>query len=201
MAGLSALLPAVPRSLGISPEEIKEFAVRASASDPGAFSRLYGLYFAQVFTFVNFRVTSREDAEDLTNTVFEKALSAIDRYRPTPAQFSTWLYTIAKNSIIDHYRKRRLPVDSEADASVTVDFGPESDPEGTLLRAERGSTLREALAEITPDQREAIEYRFFFELSIQETAKAMGKTEGAVKALQFRAIERLQRLLTESSLA
>ena len=92
--------------------EIKTLALQASRNDSTAFTSLYRLYFSQVFTFINFRVASREDAEDLANTVFEKALGAIDRYRPRPAQFSTWLYTIAKNCIIDHYRKRRLPVDT-----------------------------------------------------------------------------------------
>jgi RNA polymerase sigma-70 factor (ECF subfamily) len=197
-AEIDVLLPAATGPSGISPEEIKEMAVRASANDAAAFSRLYGLYFPQVFTFVNFRVASREDAEDLTHFVFEKALAAIDRYQPTPAQFSTWLYTIAKNSIIDHYRKRRLPIDGEADPQTAVDPSYEADPEGELLRAERRRTLREALAVITPEQREAIECRFFFELSIQETARVMDKSEGAVKALQFRALEGLQRLLTEA---
>jgi RNA polymerase sigma-70 factor, ECF subfamily len=180
--------------------EIKVIALQAARNDPAAFSSLYRMYFSQVFTFINFRVTSREDAEDLANTVFEKALGAIERYRPKPAQFSTWLYTIAKNCIIDHYRKRRLPVDDEADASVVPMTDLSCDPEACVRMAERKRTLREALREITPEQREVVECRFFFELSIQETACLMGKTDGAVKALQFRALESLQRLLTEDIL-
>jgi RNA polymerase sigma-70 factor (ECF subfamily) len=180
--------------------EIKTLALKASRNDPVAFTSLYRLYFSQVFTFINFRVSCREDAEDLANTVFEKALGAIDRYRPKPAQFSTWLYTIAKNCIIDHYRKRRLPVDAEADATVVPTFDLSSDPETHMLMEERKRTLREALEGLTSDQREVVECRFFFELSIQETALLMSKTEGAVKALQFRALENLQHLLTEDLL-
>ncbi len=187
-------------SRDISEEDIKTIAVRASDNDPTAFTYLYRLYFSQVFTFINFRVSSREDAEDLTNAVFEKALGAIDRYRPKPAQFSTWLYTIAKNCIIDHYRKRRLPVDDEAEAGVIPSLDPSVDPVARLLLEERKRTLREALLELTADQREVVECRFFFELSIQETALAMDKTEGAIKALQFRALENLHRLLTEDLL-
>ncbi|MBU2603020.1 MAG: sigma-70 family RNA polymerase sigma factor [Actinobacteria bacterium] len=181
----------------ISEDEIKQIAVQASRNDPDAFSRLYRLYFPQVFTFINFRVSSREDAEDLANIVFEKALCAIDRYRPKPAQFSTWLYTIAKNSIIDHYRRRRLPVDDEAEASAIASTDCSADPVACLLDQERKRTLREALHALTDEQREVVECRFFFELSIQETAQAMDKTEGAVKAMQFRALDNLHRLLTE----
>ncbi|HZK49840.1 MAG TPA: sigma-70 family RNA polymerase sigma factor [Thermoleophilia bacterium] len=181
----------------ITEEDVKLFAVRASNDDPAAFGMLYRLYFPQLFTFINFRVSSREDAEDLANAVFEKALRAIERYQPKPAQFSTWLYTIAKNCIIDHYRRRRLPVDSEADAAVIPSTDLANDPMPRVLSEERKRTLREALLDLTPDQREVVECRFFFELSIQETAAAMLKTEGAVKALQFRALEGLQKLLTE----
>ena len=196
---LALALPETPsRELG--EEEIKLLAVRASNRDPAAFSFLYRLYFPQVFTFINFRVSSREDAEDLTNAVFEKALAAISRYRPKPAQFSTWLYTIAKNCIIDHYRKRRLPMDDEAEAGGVPSTDSSCDPVQQLLLDERKRTLREALTELTPDQREVVECRFFFEMAISETAVAMGKTEGAVKALQFRALDSLHKLLTEDAL-
>jgi RNA polymerase sigma-70 factor (ECF subfamily) len=194
----AVLVEAPPRE--VTDEDIKIIAVQAANNDPEAFGHLYRLYFSQVFTFINFRVTSREDAEDLTNAVFEKALGAIERYRPKPAQFSTWLYTIAKNCIIDHYRKRRLPVDEEAEAATVPCTDSDLDPLARLLNAERKRTLREALVELTTEQREVIECRFFFEMSIQETALAMAKTEGAVKALQFRALDNLHRLLTEDIL-
>jgi RNA polymerase sigma-70 factor (ECF subfamily) len=200
---MSSAMPTIlaePEPRVITEGEIKSIAIRASRNDPTAFTYLYRLYFSQVFTFINFRVSNREDAEDLANTVFEKALGAIDRYRPKPAQFSTWLYTIAKNCIIDHYRKRRLPIDDEAEAAILPMVDPFLDPEACILREERKRTLREALRELTDEQREVIECRFFFELSIQETAILMDKTEGAVKALQFRALESLHRLLTEDLL-
>lgn len=189
-----------PESREATENAIKVIAVKASRNDPDAFTYLYRLYFSQVFTFINFRISNREDAEDLANTVFEKALGAIDRYRPKPAQFSTWLYTIAKNCIIDYYRKRRLPVDDEAEAAALPMNDPTSDPEARILLEERKRTLREALKELTADQREVIECRFFFELSIVETALLMNKTEGAVKALQFRALDNLHQLLTEDVL-
>lgn len=200
---MASALPALfsePQARTITDYDVKTIAVRASRNDPTAFTYLYRLYFTQVFTFINFRVSNREDAEDLANTVFEKALGAIDRYRPKPAQFSTWLYTIAKNCIIDHYRKRRLPRDDEAEAAALPARDLSCDPLACVLREERKRTLRESLHELTDEQREVIECRFFFELSIQETAELMVKTEGAVKALQFRALDNLHRLLTEDLL-
>lgn len=185
---------------GIIEEDIKAIATQAARHDLDAFGRLYRLYFSQVFTFINFRISNREDAEDLSNTVFEKALAAIGRYEPKPAQFSTWLYTIAKNYIIDHYRKRRIPIDNDVEPESAAGMDPSGDPERKVLMDERKRTLREALRELTPDQREVIECRFFFELSIQETAVTMMRTEGAVKALQFRALDNLHRLLTEDLL-
>jgi RNA polymerase sigma-70 factor (ECF subfamily) len=88
-------------------------------------------------------------------------------------------------------------VDAEAEAEVVACTDVSSDPVACVLSDERKRTLREALLVLTPDQREVVECRFFFELSILETAAALGKTEGAVKALQFRALDGLHRLLTE----
>jgi len=184
----------------VAEKEIKAIAGLAACHDTEAFGRLYRLYFSQVFTFISFRISNREDAEDLANTVFEKALAAISRYEPKPAQFSTWLYTIAKNCIIDHYRKRKIPIDADVKPENAAGVDPIADPERKVLLDERKRTLREALRELTPDQREVVECRFFFELSIQETAAAMLRTEGAVKALQFRALENLHRFLTEELL-
>ncbi len=200
MIGIGLLAPSEPRLTEPTEHEIKALATRASRHDGEAFSLLYRMYSAQVFTFISFRVSNREDAEDLAHTVFEKALAAIGRYQPKPAQFSTWLYTIAKNCIIDHYRKRRLPVDNDVEPETAAGEDPYGDPERRILMEERKRTLREALSDLTPDQREVVECRFFFELSIQETAEAMNRTEGAVKALQFRALENLHRLLTEDTL-
>lgn len=184
----------------VAEDEIKAIAGLAARHDTEAFGRLYRLYFSQVFTFISFRISNREDAEDLANTVFEKALAAIGRYEPKPAQFSTWLYTIAKNCIIDHYRKRKVPIDADVEPEKAAGIDLSADPVRKVLLDERKRTLREALRELTSDQREVVECRFFFELSIQETAAAMMRTEGAVKALQFRALDNLHRFLTEDLL-
>ena len=125
----------------------------------------------------------------------EKTLAAMGRYEPTPAQFSTWLYTIARNAVIDYYRRRRLPMQDGAEDELYQSPDPAGDPEALLLADERRRRLHEAILELTDEQRQVVGCRFYFNLSIHEVARATGKTEGAVKALQFRALQRLHRSL------
>ena len=184
-----------------SADHVRELAVQASQLDITAFSDLYRHYSPQILQFVSARVSGYQEAEDLTNTVFEKAYAAIGRYEPSPAQFSTWLYTIARNSVIDHYRKRRLPIQDDAEAEMLATVDPADDPERLLLEDDRRRSLWAALRQLTDEQRQVIGCRFFFNLSILEVASLMDKTEGAVKALQFRALERLKRQLAPDLLA
>jgi RNA polymerase sigma-70 factor (ECF subfamily) len=134
-----------------------------------------------------------EEAEDLTSTVFEKAFGAIGRYEPSPAQFSTWLYTIAQNTVIDHYRKRRLPQVEDAEVRLFAVTDPDDGPEAALIADERRRLLYQAIMRLTPEQRTVVGLRFFFNLSTNDVCRMMDKTEGAVKALQFRALQRLRR--------
>jgi RNA polymerase sigma-70 factor, ECF subfamily len=163
--------------------------------DTSAFGDLYRLYAPQLFRYISSRVTGTQEAEDLTHTVFEKAFAAIGRYEPSPAQFSTWLYTIAQNTIIDYYRKRRLPQVEDADAQLFNLTDPGEDPEASVLADEHRRFLYHAIMQLTPEQRQVVGCRFYFNLPVHEVAQMMGKTEGAVKALQFRALERLRRRL------
>jgi RNA polymerase sigma-70 factor (ECF subfamily) len=175
--------------------EIGVLARQAADLDVSAFADLYRLYAPQVLRYVSSRVTGSEEAEDLTNTIFEKAFGAISRYEPSPAQFSTWLYTIAQNTVIDHYRKRRLPQVEDAETQLFAVTDPDDGPEATLIADERRRVLYHAIMLLTPEQRQVVGLRFFFSLPTQDVARMMEKTEGAVKALQFRALERLRRQL------
>ena len=176
-------------------DEIRILAREASQSDIAAFADLYRLYHPALLQYVNTRVRQRQEAEDLTNAVFEKAFAAIGRYQPSPAQFSTWLYTIARNALIDHYRKRRLPLESDVDQEMLQATDPQDGPEEQIVADELRKLLYNAILELTDDQRQVVGCRFFFNLSVHEVALLLGKTEGAVKALQFRALERLHRKL------
>lgn len=176
-------------------------AQQASRLDVSAFGDLYRLLSPQVLRFVESRVSGRQEAEDLTNTIFEKAFGAMGRYQPSPAQFSTWLYTIAQNTVIDHYRRRRLPGLDEPQTDLTAVTDPGEGPEGYVLADEQRRRLYQALLQLTPEQRQVIGCRFFFNLPVNEVAGMMGKTEGAIKALQFRALERLRQQLAPERVA
>ena len=184
-----------PREEQKTAEEIRILARDASRSDVDAFGDLYRLYHGPLLQYVNARVAHRQEAEDLTNAIFVKAFAAIGRYQPSPAQFSTWLYTIARNALIDHYRKRRLPVEPDADHELLQATDPQGGPEEQLVADELRKVLYDAILGLTDDQRQVVGCRFFFNLSVHEVAQMLGKTEGAVKALQFRALERLHRKL------
>lgn len=175
--------------------DVGSLARQAADLDVSAFGDLYRIYFPQMLRYVSSRVTGVQEAEDLTTTVFEKAFGAMGRYKPSPAQFSTWLYTIAQNTIIDYYRKRRLPQVDDADSALFAFTDPREGPEASLLAGERRFILHQAVMRLTPEQRLVIGCRFYFNLPVQEVADMMGKTEGAVKALQFRALDRLRRTL------
>ena len=179
----------------VTPVEVGYLARQAANSDVSAFADLYRLYSPQVLRYVSARITGPQEAEDLANTVFEKAFAAIGRYEPSPAQFSTWLYTIAQNAVIDYYRKRRLPQVDDAEAALFAVTDPGEGPEGSLLAGERRQIVYQAVMALTPEQRTVIGCRFYFNLPVHDVAAMLGKSEGAVKALQFRALDRLRRTL------
>jgi RNA polymerase sigma-70 factor (ECF subfamily) len=176
--------------------EVGSLARQAAARDISAFADLYRLYAPQLLRYVSSRVQGAQEAEDLANTVFEKAFAAIGRYQPSPAQFSTWLYTIAQNTIIDHYRKRRLPVVDDPEGELFAVTDPEEGPEGALLADERREIVYRAVMQLAPEQRLVIGCRFYYNLPVAEVAMMLGKTDGAVKALQFRALDRLRRIIS-----
>jgi len=132
------------------------------------------------------------DAEDLAQLVFVKALEALPRYELRGVPFGGWLFRLARNVVIDHVRTRREHVTLDViGEKSTDDQGPD---ELAVLRQEMDS-IAHALRRLTPEQREAVELRFFAGLSAKEAAEAMGRQEGTVRGLQFRAIAALRREL------
>jgi RNA polymerase sigma-70 factor (ECF subfamily) len=176
-------------------DEIRVLVRHATRKDVGAFAELYRLYHPVLFGYVHSRLNQREEAEDLTSAIFEKAFAAIGRYQPSPAQFSTWLHTIARNALIDNYRKRKPQVEPHGDKELLNATDPRGGPEEETIAQDLRRLLYAAILELTDDQRQVVGLRFFFNLPVTEVARMMGKSEGAVKALQSRALERLQRSL------
>ena len=170
----------------------EQIRIAAAQQDPGQFAALYEANFELVYAYVARRVKSRAEIEDLTSDVFRRALAGLPRYEQRGAPFSAWLLRIAANALIDRARKakRREP------AAVDLEVGP-SEPE--RLGAEARARLYRAVEGLLPDQRRVIELRFAEERSIAEIARALGRTEGAVKQLQLRALAALRKRIGEEA--
>jgi RNA polymerase sigma-70 factor (ECF subfamily) len=164
---------------------------QAIAGNREAFGDLYERHLAAIYRYVFYRVGDRRDAEDLTETVFVKAWEALDRYRPTEAPFTAWLYRIAHNLLIDAHRTRR-PMDALTDHYPDSAYGPEH----TVAAREQAATVTQALAQLEPVHQQVLSLRFLGDLSHAETAQIVGKTEGAIRVIQHRALQVLRQLLT-----
>ena len=165
---------------------------RAKAGDAEAFGALFDEYGEPVYRFIASRVHSPADAEDLTQTVFVKALEALPRYEARGVPFGGWLFRLARNTVIDHVRTRHEH--SGLDTLVERATGERGPDEQTVTRHEI-EAMGKALDALTDEQRDVIALRFFAGLSAREAAVAMGKQEGTIRGLQFRAIAALRREL------
>jgi len=164
----------------------------ARGGDPDAFGALFDHYYAPVYRFVVARVGRPSDAEDLAQLVFVKALEALPRYEARGVPFGGWLFRLARNVVIDHIRTRR----EHATLDVIVErSAPDEGPDELAVLRQEMDSVAAALRRLTPEQREAIELRFFAGLSAKDAAMAMGRQEGTVRGLQFRAIAALRREL------
>lgn len=175
--------------------EIKliESAVRGKAS---AFGLLYDHYQPKIYRFVLIKVGRREDAEDLTHQVFINAWQNISNYKDLGFPFSSWLYRIARNQVIDRYRTKKPEISlEEVDEENFAALGINEKSIDDKIQIER---VMKALKELKEDYRDVLIMRFVEDLSVREAAFAVGKSEGAVKLMQHRAIKELQRLLKES---
>ncbi|MFH1085047.1 MAG: sigma-70 family RNA polymerase sigma factor [Chloroflexota bacterium] len=167
---------------------------RALTYDGAALGELYEQYAPKIYTYILYQVGDDRLAEDLTANVFRKMLDAVRASKGWQQSFTSWLYRIAHNVVVDHYRRARntesLPLDERL-ASGT------DDPVATVERRLSREDIKQALLCLTLDQREVIALKFFEGFSNLETAHVMGKTEGAIKSLQYRALGALRRQLEE----
>jgi RNA polymerase sigma-70 factor (ECF subfamily) len=164
----------------------------ARAGDAAAFGSLFDRYHRPVYRFIASRVGRPADAEDLTQLVFVKALEALPRFEARGVPFGGWLFRLARNVVIDHVRTRHEHVGLDELAERP---GMEPGPEARAVARSEFDAVAAALAALTDEQREAVALRFFGGLSARETAEAMGKQEGTVRGLQFRAIAAIRRHL------
>lgn len=168
--------------------------LQAKQGDKRAVGELYNRHVDAIYRYIWPRVRDDTVAEDLTAQVFLKALEGLPAYEPSGRPFLAWLYRIAYARIVDHWRKQ------ERRATLPLeDTVPAREPRpGELLEAEEDwVTAVDLIAQLTDDQQEVLMLRFIGEMSLAEVAETVGKTLGATKALQHRALASLARLLEE----
>ena len=157
--------------------------VEAAQRDPRRFAELYELHFHRVYGYVSRRVQTREEAEDLTGDVFHQALAAIKSFEWRGTPFAAWLYRIAGNAIADRWKRG---------ARESRDPAPEQVDEKSMKDVEQHAALHQLVDRLPVEQRRVVLMRFVEQRSIREIAQEMRKTEGAVKQLQFRALQNLR---------
>ena len=190
--------PARPEP-GDAAAEVWALIERAKAGEAEAFGQLYDRYVDTVFRFIDFRVGNRQLAEDLTSDTFLRALKRISSFTWQGRDLGAWLVTIARNLVADHYKsgRYRLEITTDVVDADKEDRAPEGTPESAVVNHITNVTLLTAVRKLNPEQQECIVLRFLQGFSVAETARAMGKTEGAIKALQYRAVRSLARLLPD----
>ena len=166
---------------------------RVQQHDEEAFAQLYEEYFDKIYRYVALKIGNRVEAEDMTQQVFVNALHSISSYKWKGYPFSSWLFRIAHNQVVDHLRKKTrqntLPLNEDLAASSG------DNPQKLIEIKMSTEELVTATRKLTPAQREVVALRFASEMSIAQVAGIMGKSEGAVKSLQHSAIVALRKIM------
>lgn len=171
----------------------------ARDGDAEAFGALYDHYSPQVYRFAYYRLGNQASAEDLVGDTFFRALRAISGFQWQGRDFGAWLMTIARNLVVDHFKSGRNRLESPTD-SLPAQEPAKDDPEQEVMSALTNEILTEAMARLPREQQECLTLRFLSGQSIAETAEVLGRSEGAVKQLQLRAVRSLAKLLPEGLL-
>jgi RNA polymerase sigma-70 factor (ECF subfamily) len=170
----------------------------AQRGETEAFGRLYDHYSDTVYRYIYYRVGSKATAEDLTSETFLRALRRIGTFTWQGRDFGAWLVTIARNLVADHFKSSRFRL--EVTTGEMLDANEvERSPEDDVLEQLSNEALLTAVRKLNPQQQECVTLRFLQGLSVAETARVMGKNEGAIKTLQYRAVRTLARLLPEDA--
>ena len=169
----------------------------AKSGDSEAFAQLYDAYLERVYRYIYFRVSDDAAAEDITSQVFLKAWENLDRYQFGNSPFLAWLYTIARNQVIDHYRTNKELVSMDEIISSPAKEKPVD--EQVQFRFDL-QAMRDALQFLTEEQQQVLILRFVAGLETHEIAQEMNKAEGAIRALQMRALQTLSKYLAEKEL-
>jgi RNA polymerase sigma-70 factor (ECF subfamily) len=184
----------LPAFQSVSPDLERATVDRARAGDQQALADLYDWYMPRVYRYVMARIGNQHEAEDLTEEVFLKMLGAIPDFRWRDVPFSSWLFRIAHNCIATHFRKVAQRGGGTSELSEDLIDG-RHDLAAAVEERITMEEVRVATQQLPDAQREVIALRFAVGLSISDTAKALGKREGNIKALQHKAVAKLQKML------
>ncbi|HYS53062.1 MAG TPA: sigma-70 family RNA polymerase sigma factor [Thermoanaerobaculia bacterium] len=156
--------------------------IEAAQKDSSRFAELYEANFDRVYAFVARRVRNRQEAQDLTSDVFHRALANLQRFEWRGAPFAAWLYRMAANAVADHYQEK----------ARAGEFPAQEVSDDAMADAERRASLAQCVDRLPKEQRRVIAMRFVEQRSIREIAQDFGKSEGAIKQLQWRALQNLR---------
>jgi RNA polymerase sigma-70 factor, ECF subfamily len=169
---------------------------RAQRGHEEAFGELYERYSIMIYRYVYLRLGSPLDAEDLTEDIFFRAWQNLPKYDERGIPFAAYLFQIARNALIDHYRKHKATVTSIEDLEIR---GMDPDPEDSVSSKLDFQEMRQQMSHLPEDYQNVLVFRFLSGLSPEETARIMNRSEGAIRVLQFRALTALKRLLKTST--
>ena len=187
--------PDTPAPLTLEAE--KKLVAQSQQGDQDAFAVLYRNYVQAIYRYCFFRVQDSDQAEDLTADVFLRAVDGLSRYNERGLPFGAWLFRIAHDRVVDFYRKTgRRPIVELTDAFISDDAGPDVSIEITESR----ERLYEAISHLTDEQQEVIQFRFMENWSLEDTGRMMNKSANAIKALQHRALQSLQRYIIQKNI-
>jgi RNA polymerase sigma-70 factor (ECF subfamily) len=175
-------------------QSIEQLVARAQEGDRDALEELYLEHFDRIYSYLHMTVGNRHDAEDLTTQTFLKMLESIGKFRWGTAPFSAWLFRIAHNLAIDHFRARRRwqPEEEVPEPAGQV----QSSAEEEALKVLSSENMFDLIEQLSDEQRQVLILKFVFDFSNVEAAAVLDKTEGAVKSLQHRALASLQKHVT-----
>lgn len=180
-------------SLGVCDEE--RLLAGARQLDPTALAQIHDCFYKLIYRYARYRTGDAQAAEDAASEVFLRLLDALQGSKAPRQSLRGWLFGTASNVVNDHFRRHYRVKDEDLEAHVALPASAESDPEHQFQRNLTHQRLRAALASLTPEQQHVVSLRFGQGLSNREVAQIMGKSEGAIKLLQFRALRALRGLL------
>jgi RNA polymerase sigma-70 factor (ECF subfamily) len=179
----------------VAERQMEELVERAQAGDRGALEELYLEHFDRIYSYLHMTVGNRHDAEDLTTQTFLRMLESIGRFQWGTAPFSAWLFRIAHNLAMDHFRARRR---WQPEEEVPEPDQVESSAEDEAMKILSSESMFDLIEQLSDEQRQVLILKFVFDFSNLEAATVLDKTEGAVKSLQHRALASLQKHVANS---